>query len=149
MSAQFLDNALTLQSAAFCDTFRLSDIHAFLLSKGNLVAYVAFGGHVVFVFDSLLWGKGSDFCRFKQETEKLVFKTGGAVGEGRISGFQRLERPPDMAIPLKADMEPAQCVPSERGFGLVKLGSDPSVPKPWTKESKSGEIDSYVPAFGT
>ena len=74
---------------------------------------------------------------------------GALGGRAPSNGELAVKRPPDMAIPLKADMEPTQYVPPERGFGLVKLVGDSSVPKPWTKESKSGEIDSYVPAFRT
>ncbi len=46
---------------------------------------------------------------------------GALGGRAPSNGELAVKRPPDMAIPLKADMEPAQYVPPERGCGLAKL----------------------------
>lgn len=48
--------------SAFLSTF----LPAVLLGVANLIAYVSFCGHGVFVFDLVLGSKCSNICRFKQ-----------------------------------------------------------------------------------
>lgn len=42
----------------------------------NLILYIPFGRHIVFVFDSLLRRKCSNFRRFKQESEEFGLEAG-------------------------------------------------------------------------
>ena len=47
----------------------------FLPGVSQLIPYVAFRCHVVDVFGSLLWGKGSNFRRLKQDSEDLSLQS--------------------------------------------------------------------------
>ena len=70
---------------AFLETFLApffpAELKPFLFREGDLILQVPFGSHIVFEFGLFLRRKGSDFSRFKQETEELAFESGGPVGE--------------------------------------------------------------------
>ncbi len=58
-----------------CDLFG-SFLHSFLLGIADLVAYVTFGGHGVFVFDFVLGSKCSNICRIKQQFKDFLPQLG-------------------------------------------------------------------------
>ena len=84
----FCDNLFrnTLASECFDYTpaFTFSSFFpANLLCRGNLVLYVPFSSHIVFVFDFFLRGKGSNFRRLKQETKEVPFQARRTVSKNR------------------------------------------------------------------
>ena len=67
--------------SSFHSSFLNSFFPSLLFRIRNLILYIPFGCHIVFVFDSLLRRKCSNFRRFKQESEEFGLEAGKLAGQ--------------------------------------------------------------------
>ena len=65
-SGSFEGLLLSAFLSTFLSTFLSAFLSTMLLGVADLVAYVSFRGHGVFVFDLVLGSKCSNICHFKQ-----------------------------------------------------------------------------------